>query len=114
MKFGVAIFFTDYSIKPTTLARALEERGFDSLWCPEHSHIPISRVEITRDHMEISGRYIHHHCGVGACSPAVGDIKTARDRCDSIKWSQTALYAAWLHMRCPQGHVCTSGTPCRA
>ena len=44
MKFGVAIFFTDYSIKPTVLARALEDRGFDSLWCPEHSHIPVSRV----------------------------------------------------------------------
>ena len=44
MEFGVAIFFTDYSIKPTALACALEERGFESLWCPEHSHIPVSRL----------------------------------------------------------------------
>jgi probable F420-dependent oxidoreductase len=43
MKFGAAIFFTNYSISPTALAPALEERGFDSLWCPEHSHIPLSR-----------------------------------------------------------------------
>src|SRR6201984_1971541 len=27
----------------TELARALEERGFESVWAPEHSHIPLSR-----------------------------------------------------------------------
>lgn len=43
MHVGVALFFTDRSIRPTDLARALEERGFESLWAPEHSHIPISR-----------------------------------------------------------------------
>src|ERR1043166_6895016 len=43
MKIGVAMFFTDYSIAPAELARALEERGFESLWAPEHSHIPLSR-----------------------------------------------------------------------
>jgi len=43
MEFGVGIFFTDYSISPAELAVALEERGFDSLWAPEHSHIPVPR-----------------------------------------------------------------------
>src|SRR3954452_24709996 len=43
MRIGGAMFFTDYSMSPTELARALEERGFDSLWVPEHSHIPLSR-----------------------------------------------------------------------
>jgi probable F420-dependent oxidoreductase len=43
MDHGAAIFFTDYSIGPAALARALEERGFESLWAPEHSHIPLSR-----------------------------------------------------------------------
>jgi probable F420-dependent oxidoreductase len=43
MKIGAAIFFTDYSITPTELAVALEERGFNSLWVAEHSHIPVSR-----------------------------------------------------------------------
>ena len=41
MRIGGAMFFTDYSMSPTELARALEERGFDSLWVPEHSHIPL-------------------------------------------------------------------------
>src|SRR5215469_8230215 len=43
MQFGAAIFFTDYSMAPAELASALEERGFESLWAPEHSHIPASR-----------------------------------------------------------------------
>jgi len=43
MEIGAAIFFTDYSMKPTDLAVALEERGFDSLWVAEHSHIPAIR-----------------------------------------------------------------------
>jgi probable F420-dependent oxidoreductase len=43
MRIGAAMFFTDYSMSPTELALALEERGFDSLWVPEHSHIPLTR-----------------------------------------------------------------------
>jgi probable F420-dependent oxidoreductase len=43
MEIGAAIFFTDYSTAPTDLAVALEERGFDSLWVAEHSHIPATR-----------------------------------------------------------------------
>jgi probable F420-dependent oxidoreductase len=43
MKFGASMFFTDYSITPAALARAMEDRGFDTLWAPEHSHIPLSR-----------------------------------------------------------------------
>jgi probable F420-dependent oxidoreductase len=43
MDFGASMFFTDYSMSPSTLARALEERGFESVWAPEHSHIPLTR-----------------------------------------------------------------------
>jgi len=43
MQFGVSIFNTDYSIRIDELARALEARGFESLWLPEHTHIPKSR-----------------------------------------------------------------------
>jgi probable F420-dependent oxidoreductase len=44
MDYGVAIFSTDYSITPAELAVAAEDRGFESLWFPEHSHIPLSRL----------------------------------------------------------------------
>jgi probable F420-dependent oxidoreductase len=43
MLFGAAIFFTDYSISPGDLGPALENRGFESLWVADHSHIPLSR-----------------------------------------------------------------------
>ena len=43
MHFGGAMFFTDYSMTAVALARALEERGFESVWAPEHSHIPATR-----------------------------------------------------------------------
>ncbi len=43
MKFGITMSPTDYTIGPAELARAVEERGFESLLFPEHTHIPTSR-----------------------------------------------------------------------
>jgi probable F420-dependent oxidoreductase len=43
MHIGAVIFPTDLSIRPDQLARELEERGFESLWVTEHTHIPTSR-----------------------------------------------------------------------
>ena len=43
MDYGVVMFPTEYAIAPDELARALEERGFESVWFPEHTHIPASR-----------------------------------------------------------------------
>jgi len=43
MQVGAAMFFTDYSMGAADLAQALEARGFESVWAPEHSHIPASR-----------------------------------------------------------------------
>jgi probable F420-dependent oxidoreductase len=43
MRFGLAIFPTEYSIDPDEVARMAEERGFESLFFPEHTHIPTSR-----------------------------------------------------------------------
>ena len=44
MDLGVTIFPTDTTIHPVELAKEVEARGFESLWYPEHSHIPTSRV----------------------------------------------------------------------
>ena len=43
MRFGIATFITDEGIRPDALGRALEERGFSSLFVAEHSHIPVNR-----------------------------------------------------------------------
>src|SRR5438270_8785698 len=55
MEFGASIFFTDYSITPAELGQALEERGFDSVWAAEHSHIPVPRK--TRADQDLGRRY---------------------------------------------------------
>jgi probable F420-dependent oxidoreductase len=43
MRYGVTMFVTDQTMGPIALARAVEERGFDSVFLPEHTHIPVSR-----------------------------------------------------------------------
>ena len=43
MKFGITMFPTDYAIAPGELAREVEAHGFESLFFPEHTHIPASR-----------------------------------------------------------------------
>ncbi|MFN0122662.1 MAG: TIGR03619 family F420-dependent LLM class oxidoreductase, partial [Blastocatellia bacterium] len=43
MDFGAQIFPTEYTIQPMELARELEARGFESVWFPEHTHIPANR-----------------------------------------------------------------------
>jgi probable F420-dependent oxidoreductase len=43
MDLGLAHFLTDYGMQPADLARNAEERGFESLFLPEHTHIPVSR-----------------------------------------------------------------------
>jgi probable F420-dependent oxidoreductase len=43
MQYGISMFPTDYTITPAELAIAMEARGFESFWAPEHSHIPVSR-----------------------------------------------------------------------
>ncbi len=65
MKFGVLLMPTEYSIAPQELARLAEERGFESVWFPEHTHIPASREtpypgggELPQDYYHIMDPYI--------------------------------------------------------
>ena len=57
MHIGAAMFFTDYSIGAADLARELEARGFESVWAPEHSHIPLSRKTPLPSGGELSRQY---------------------------------------------------------
>ncbi len=60
-QFGVGIFPTDYSIQPVELARAIEERGLDSLLVTEHTHIPTSRKSPWPGGGELPKEYWHTH-----------------------------------------------------
>ncbi len=61
MKFGVQMFPTDYAIQPTELAKAVEEKGFESLFFPEHTHIPTSRKTPYPGGGELPNQYSHTH-----------------------------------------------------
>ena len=59
MDVGVFIFATDYSIQMDDLASELEARGFESLFLPEHTHIPTSRKSAWSGGPELPREYWH-------------------------------------------------------
>jgi probable F420-dependent oxidoreductase len=59
MLFGVAVFPTDYAVDPGALARMVEERGFESLFFPEHTHIPADRTTPYPPGGELPRQYSH-------------------------------------------------------
>jgi probable F420-dependent oxidoreductase len=61
MKVGVYYFPTDYGINIAELAGALEQRGFESLFVCEHTHIPVSRRSPFPGGGELPKRYKHTH-----------------------------------------------------
>ena len=61
MRVGVCYFPTDYGIDIRELARAAEERGFESLLLPEHTHIPLSRRTPFPGGGELPKAYSHTH-----------------------------------------------------
>lgn len=59
MRFGYISMNSASGIRPDAIARALEQRGFDSLWLPEHSHIPTSRESPYPGGGELPAGYLH-------------------------------------------------------
>jgi probable F420-dependent oxidoreductase len=82
--FGVSMFPTDYAIQPVELARAAEERGFESLFFPEHTHIPASRKTPYPAGGDLPKEYWHTHdpfVALAAAAAATKKIKLAPGVC---------------------------------
>jgi len=84
MHIGAAMFFTEYSIGAADLARELEARGFESVWAPEHSHIPLSRNtplpsggELSRQYYDVMDPFVT----LTAAAAATKDIKVGTGVC---------------------------------
>jgi probable F420-dependent oxidoreductase len=75
MEIGVFYFPVDYGINIAELAAALEERGFESLFVPEHTHIPVSRKSPFPSGGEMPRRYAHTHDPFVALSFAAAATK---------------------------------------
>ena len=78
MQFGVFIFPTDYTIQPAELARTLEDRGFESLFTPEHTHIPTSRRTPFGGGGELPKKYSHTYDPFVALSFAAAATTTLK------------------------------------
>src|SRR5881394_3491255 len=78
MRVGAFYFPTDYGINMAELARALEDRGFDSLFLPEHTHIPASRKSPYPGGGELPKRYSHTHDPFVALSFAAAATRTLK------------------------------------
>jgi probable F420-dependent oxidoreductase len=60
MKYGVLMFQAEYAMPPAELARAVEERGLESLWFVDHTHIPASRESAWGDRGDTLPDYYYH------------------------------------------------------
>ena len=78
MKLGVSIFATDYAMRPDEFARACEERGFESVWYPEHTHIPTSRRTPYPLGGDLPKEYWHIHDLFVALTAAAAATKTIK------------------------------------
>ncbi|MBJ39038.1 MAG: LLM class F420-dependent oxidoreductase [Gammaproteobacteria bacterium] len=82
--FGVSIFPTDQTIDPVTLAKAVEERGFDSLFVPEHTHIPTSRATPFPGGGDLPDHYWRAHdpfCALSAAAAVTDRIRLGTGIC---------------------------------
>ncbi len=77
MRFGIAFFAADYAADPATVARLVEDRGFESLFLPEHTHIPASRRTPYRGGGELPSHYSHTYdpfIGLTAAAAATEEL----------------------------------------
>lgn len=78
MKFGLCYFPTDYGMGPAELAAAAEERGFESLFFCEHTHIPTSRRSAYPLGGELPKMYLHTYDPFIACTAAAAATRSLR------------------------------------
>tara|TARA_B100000700_G_scaffold314975_1_gene402326 strand:- start:3822 stop:4658 length:837 start_codon:yes stop_codon:yes gene_type:complete len=78
MKFGVNMFMTDYAMYPDELAREVEARGFESIWFPEHTHIPANRQSPYPGGGELPKQYYHSLDPFVALSAAATTTETLK------------------------------------
>jgi probable F420-dependent oxidoreductase len=81
---GIMMFPTDYAIDPGALAKEVEDRGFDSLWFPEHSHIPTSRESPYPGGGDLPRMYLHTYdpfVALTAAACATTTLKLATGIC---------------------------------
>ncbi len=70
MHYALVIFPTEYTLQPAEVAALAEDRGFESLWFPEHTHIPVSRRTPWPGGPELPREYLHTYDPIVALTAA--------------------------------------------
>jgi probable F420-dependent oxidoreductase len=81
---GLAILLTDYSLQPAALGASAEERGFESLFLAEHTHIPASRDTPYPGGTDLPREYSHTldpFVGLTAAATATERLKVGTGVC---------------------------------
>ena len=78
MKIGAVMFATDYAIRPDDFAKECEDRGFESVWYPEHTHIPASRRSPWPGGEELPKDYWHTYDLFASLMAAAAATKTIK------------------------------------
>jgi probable F420-dependent oxidoreductase len=84
VNYGAAIFATDYSVSPGRFAEMVEERGYDSVFFPEHTHIPASRATPYAGGGDLPEQYWHTHdlfVALAAAAAATERVKIGSGIC---------------------------------
>jgi probable F420-dependent oxidoreductase len=84
MELGLAMLLTDYSLAPAALGASAEERGFESLFLAEHTHIPTSRESSFSGDGELPREYLHTidpFVGLAAAATATSKLKVGTGVC---------------------------------
>ena len=84
MRFGVFTFPADYGIGVVELGRAVEDHGFESLFVPEHTHVPTSRESPWPGGPELPREYLHAldpFVALGAVAAVTGRLKLGTGIC---------------------------------
>jgi probable F420-dependent oxidoreductase len=92
--FGISMFPTDYAIQPVELAIAAEERGFESMFFPEHTHIPASRKTPFPGGADLPKEYWHTHhpfVALAAAAAVTKKLKLGTGVCLVIERDPIAL-----------------------
>jgi probable F420-dependent oxidoreductase len=76
--FGLAIFSTEWTPAPAEVARMAEERGFESLFFPDHTHIPVSRETPYPAGTDLPEEYWHIYDPIVACMSAAAATERLR------------------------------------
>jgi alkanesulfonate monooxygenase SsuD/methylene tetrahydromethanopterin reductase-like flavin-dependent oxidoreductase (luciferase family) len=82
MELGVVAWLTDLDLDIADLARMVEQAGLESLFMPEHTHVPVARRDLLEDPYHVHDpRLLDHVVALGAAAAVTSRLKLGTAAC---------------------------------